>query len=85
MQETAAIIQQRLSEFKPSLCEIIDESHHHVGHKGNTGGGHFRVRIQAEVFQGMPRVAAHRLIYAKFIDLIPHEIHALAIELIDRS
>jgi BolA protein len=78
--------EQRLREklvarFAPVQLVIEDESHLHAGHAGAAGGqSHFRVRIVAEAFRGMPAVARHRLVYAAVDDLLKSDIHALAIE-----
>jgi intracellular septation protein len=78
--------EQRLRErlqnsFAPSQLLIEDESHMHAGHAGAADGhGHFRVRIVAEAFRGVPTVARHRLVYAAVGDLMKTDIHALAIE-----
>ena len=59
---------------------IEDESHLHAGHAGAQGGaGHFRIWIQSPAFEGLSRVAQHRLVYDALSAWIPHEIHALAI------
>ena len=42
----------RLQTLAPSKLEIIDESHLHAGHAGNTGGGHYKVLIVSEQFAG---------------------------------
>jgi BolA protein len=69
------------SRFSPQLLVIEDESHLHAGHAGAAGGqSHFRVRIVAEAFRGVPPVARHRLVYAAVDDLLKTDIHALAIE-----
>jgi BolA family transcriptional regulator, general stress-responsive regulator len=69
------------SRFTPTLLIIEDESHLHAGHVGAAGGqSHFRVRIVAEAFRGVPPVARHRLVYAAVDDLLKTDIHALAIE-----
>jgi BolA family transcriptional regulator, general stress-responsive regulator len=75
-------LRQRLeTRFSPSLLVIQDESHLHAGHAGAaTGQGHFRIRIVAEAFRGMPAVARHRLVYAAVDDLLKTDIHALAID-----
>jgi intracellular septation protein len=75
-------LRQRLeSNFAPSQLQIEDESHLHAGHAGAADGhGHFRVRIVAEAFRGVPTVARHRLVYAAVGDLMQTDIHALAIE-----
>ena len=66
--------------LQPSLLQVIDDSHLHAGHAGAREGRHFTVRITAERFRGLSRVARHRLIYDALQLLIPRGIHALAIE-----
>jgi BolA family transcriptional regulator, general stress-responsive regulator len=75
-------IRARLAgQFSPLELSIRDESHLHEGHAGAAGGaGHFRIRIVAGAFRGLAPLARHRLIYAALSDLMPGEIHALAIE-----
>ena len=69
------------SSFAPTQLLIEDESHLHAGHAGAADGhGHYRVRIVAEAFRGVPTVARHRLVYAAVGDLMQTDIHALAIE-----
>jgi BolA family transcriptional regulator, general stress-responsive regulator len=83
---TAATREERLrrrlvERFAPSRLSIEDESHFHAGHAGAAGGqGHYRVRIVAEAFRGVPAVTRHRLVYAAVGDLLQTDIHALAIE-----
>ena len=77
---------QRLRErletrFAPAQLIIEDESHLHAGHAGAADGhSHFRIRIVAEAFRGVPALARHRLVYAAVDDLMKTDIHALAIE-----
>ncbi len=67
--------------FAPRVLIIDDESHHHAGHAGAASGmSHFRVRIVAEAFRGIPAVARHRLVYEAVESLLKSDIHALAIE-----
>jgi intracellular septation protein len=75
-------LRERLeSRFAPAQLTVEDESHLHEGHAGAAGGqSHFRIRIVAEAFRGIPAVARHRLIYAAVDDLMKSDIHALAIE-----
>jgi intracellular septation protein len=75
-------LRERLeSRFAPAQLTVEDESHLHEGHAGAAGGqSHFRIRIVAEAFRGVPSVARHRLIYAAVDDLMKSDIHALAIE-----
>ncbi len=81
--------QERISLFKvalekqlnPTVLHIEDESHLHAGHAGAAGGaGHFRITLTAASFNGLSRVARHRLVYDALKDYIPQEIHALAIQ-----
>ncbi len=75
-----AVIEARLAALSPTSLSIQDESHLHAGHEGARGGaGHYRVHIRAECFRGQSPVARHRLVYDRLADLMPHEIHALAI------
>jgi BolA protein len=72
--------QKLVARFAPLQLSIEDESHHHAGHAGATGGqSHFRVRIVAEAFRGLSPVARHRLVYSAVDDLLKTDIHALAI------
>ena len=75
-------LRQRLeSRFTPAELLVEDESHLHEGHVGAADGlSHFRIRIVAEAFRGMPSVSRHRLIYQAVDDLMKSDIHALAIE-----
>jgi BolA protein len=60
---------------------IEDESHLHAGHAGAaSGGGHFKLTLVSSSFDGLNRVARHRLIYTALNRHIPTEIHALTIE-----
>ena len=68
------------SALQPESLEVIDDSHLHAGHAGAREGRHFTVRLTSERFNGLSRVARHRLIYDALQLLIPRGIHALAIE-----
>lgn len=79
--ERAALLRERLQALDPTLLEIMDESHLHAGHAGaREGASHFRVIIATPQFAGLGPLARHRLVYDRVQDLIPHPIHALAIE-----
>jgi BolA protein len=72
-------IVRRLEErFAPRRLEVLDESQAHAGHAA-AGGGHFRVLVVSEAFEGVARVARHRLVYDALSDLMPQRIHALAL------
>lgn len=82
---TTDALRQRLQErLAPSLLEVLDESAQHAGHAGADASGwgtHFRVRIASAAFDGLPRLARHRLVYDSLQDFIaPGGVHALAIE-----
>jgi BolA protein len=65
----------------PQQIDIEDESHRHVGHEGaRDGRGHFRVRIVAAEFAGLPLLKRHQRVYAALGDLMRTDIHALAID-----
>lgn len=65
--------------LRPTSLEVIDDSHLHAGHAGAREGGHYTVRIVSDRFNGLSRVARHRLVYDALEGLIRAGIHALAI------
>ncbi|NIO41634.1 MAG: BolA/IbaG family iron-sulfur metabolism protein [Burkholderiales bacterium] len=79
---TANLIRERLAVLAPRSLEISDDSHEHAGHAGarESGGGHFRVFVVSDAFEGKTKVARHRMIYQTVSDLMPGKIHALAIQ-----
>ncbi len=80
MNETIALMQQRLSGLQPESLDIIDDSAKHAGHAGAaSGGGHYRLTIVSKQFAGKPQVARHRLIYQALGDMMQRQIHALSI------
>ncbi|MBF9035590.1 BolA/IbaG family iron-sulfur metabolism protein [Rhodobacterales bacterium HKCCE2091] len=77
-------MQARLeAAFAPARLEIVDESEAHRGHAGYMEGGesHFRVRIAAEAFGGLSRIARHRAVHDALGKDLLQEIHALALEI----
>ena len=75
----AETIKTRLATLNPVSLEIQDDSAQHVGHEGNTGGGHFSLKIVSSQFSQKSQIIRHRLIYQALADLIPQQIHALSI------
>jgi len=74
------MIRERLAGLAPESLEVFDDSHEHAGHAGaKDGGGHFQLVIVAREFAGKSAVARHRLVYNALSDLMPRQIHALAI------
>jgi BolA family transcriptional regulator, general stress-responsive regulator len=80
-----SLLEQKLIQaLQPSQLEIIDESNQHHGHAGAhpSGESHFRVRIASASFNGLSRVAQHRLVNAAVADELRSRVHALAVEII---
>ena len=66
--------------LEPTSLEVDDDSHLHAGHAGASEGRHFTVRIASRRFEGLGRVARHRLVYDSLHSLMVRGIHALAID-----
>ena len=64
----------------PLALEVRDDSHLHAGHAGAREGRHFSVQVVSARFNGLSRLARHRLVYDSLNLLIPRGIHALAID-----
>lgn len=74
-------LRSRLEPLAPAVVEIHDDGADHLGHAGAAaGGGHFSLLIVSEVFSGQSRLARHRAVLDRVADLIPHPVHALAIQ-----
>jgi BolA protein len=66
--------------LQPTALELVDESALHAGHAGAaSGGGHYRLRIVSDKFDGLKLVMRHRLVYDAVHTMMHAEIHALAI------
>ncbi len=72
-------IKTRLASLEPTNLTIQDDSAMHAGHAGNTGGGHFTLKIVSSQFSQKSQIMRHRLIYQALTDLMPQQIHALSI------
>lgn len=81
MSERIEKIRDRLvATFTPLDCQLVDDSHLHAGHAGAaSGAGHYSVRIVSDRFDGLNRVARHRLVYDCLRDMMTSDIHALNI------
>ena len=81
MNVCAADIEAELSAaLQPLALEVQDDSHLHAGHAGAREGRHFSVRVVSARFNGLSRLARHRLVYDSLVSLMPRGIHALAID-----
>jgi len=75
-----ALLERFRQVFPKAAIQIEDESHLHAGHAGASGGaGHFRVRVIDARFNGLQRIARHRLVYDAVSDWMPVRVHALNI------
>ncbi len=71
------------SGLAPVSLAIEDESALHAGHAGAaSGGGHYRIRMISERFDGLGKVGRHRLVYDCLREMMQKEIHALAMTLL---
>lgn len=68
------------AQLQPELLTVIDESEEHLGHAGE-GKGHYTVIIKTPLFNGKTRLECHRRIYSVLQELMPAQIHALAIKI----
>ena len=70
-----ALLERFRQAFPEAAIQIEDESHLHVGHAGAAGGaGHFRVRVIDARFNGLQRIARHRLVYDAVSDWMPERV-----------
>ena len=82
------LIEDQISEalraaFSPNSLQVFNESDQHAGHAGHDGSNesHYRVVIQAAVFDDMSRIARHRAVHAALGKDLIGRIHALALEI----
>ncbi|WP_310542174.1 BolA family protein [Phenylobacterium sp.] len=76
-------IQHKLTEaFSPTRLEIEDDSARHAGHAGASASGesHFNVIIQAQAFEGAPKVARQRMVYRTLAEELAGPLHALSVK-----
>ncbi|WOI55302.1 BolA family protein [Palleronia sp. LCG004] len=79
-------IRRRLEDvIAPRELDVADDSAAHAGHAGAPAGGesHFSVRIRAERFGGMSRIARHRAVHDALGADLMGRIHALALDIDD--
>ena len=74
-------IREKLADvFAPVSLEVVNDSHHHAGHRSSPGTGesHFSVVVVSEAFAGKSRLERHRMINAALAEELK-TVHALAI------
>jgi len=82
MGAVASAIDNKLrTRFAPQRLTIHDDSAQHRGHGGYREGGesHFRVEIVSSAFEGLSRVARHRLVNEALKDEFAAGLHALQV------
>jgi BolA protein len=81
--EIAARIRAKLTEaLTPERIDIVDESHLHAGHAGHDrrGESHFNVTVVSSAFEGLGRVARHRMVNEVLAEELRDRVHALALK-----
>jgi BolA protein len=79
---TVGRLRERLQALSPTRLDIDDESARHAGHEGaKSGGGHYRLLLVSCRFEGLPRLARHRLVYDSLGEMMQREVHALSMVL----
>lgn len=65
--------------FNPEIIQIQDESRRHANHAGakHTGGGHYRLVLVSNQFDGKTLLERHRLVY-EALEPLKAQVHALA-------
>jgi BolA protein len=77
---TETIDEMLRGALKPTELLVKDQSHLHEGHAGaQEGKGHFDVTIVSEQFDGLTRIARHRLVYHALGAFMESDVHALRI------
>ncbi len=68
--------------FSPSHLQVEDDSARHAGHAGARAGGesHFNGVIESAAFEGVPRVARQRMVYAALAEELAGPVHALSVK-----
>ena len=67
--------------LEPTRLDVVNESELHAGHRSSpgTGASHFRVLVVSPRFEGLSRLARHRLINEALAAELAGPVHALAV------
>ncbi len=80
------IFKERLQPLSPSVLEYLDDSASHAGHAGSqSGGGHYKLLIVSDAFNGVNRIQRQRMVQDLLKDLYDSKIHALNIRALTTS
>ena len=66
-------------DLESSLREAFPDAEIHIEDLAGDGD-HYRARVVAAAFRGLPRVRQHQLVYAALKGRMGGELHALALE-----
>ena len=67
--------------LKPHYCEVINESHSHIGHIDGNIESHFRIKISSDEFIDKNLLTQHKIINELLADELANGLHALSIEI----
>ena len=69
--------------LEPVMLQVDDDSASHAGHSGAARGGqtHYNVLVVSPRFEGLNRVARHRLVNAPLAGEFASGLHALSLVL----
>ncbi len=68
-----------LAGLEATHIAIEDESELHRGHRGASGGGHYRMTVVSGKFRGERLMSRHRMVYGMVSEMMKGEIHALSL------
>ncbi|MES2214943.1 MAG: BolA family protein [Pseudomonadota bacterium] len=74
-------IKHKLMKFEPSELNVFDDSEKHRGHAGysDKAPSHIRIEITSAAFEGLSKLAVHRMIHEALKDELEAGLHSLAI------
>lgn len=84
MNREERIFRKLTTDLEPTKLIVRDVSNEHHGHAGwrESGETHFEVDISSPNFEGLTRVAAHRLVNEALADELASGLHALQIKIL---
>ena len=78
----SSIKKKLIDSFSPEFLLVKDQSNLHIGHQGAKSGlGHFEIIISSKKFNGLNKLAIHKLIYNALGEMMKTDIHALKIKI----
>ena len=82
MTVTDSIRDKLTRALTPTRLEVIDDSERHRGHAGANpeGESHFSLIVVSPSFEGLPKVARHRMVYELLSEELATRVHALGLK-----